>query len=339
MLGYTEGGVVLRPDRDAPLYLPNPIYGAIGDVTFVDLLHGWATGRIARGPQAACQQAFPYPPCRDVILATKDGGRSWSIIREVTTTGVTGYTFHGLQFVDVRHGWTVQFLDSCSASCGTQLLVTEDGGATWTVRWYTAPDRVLDNFRFVDALHGWATEGDWWTYDEADQRTTRLLGTVDGGATWSTQLQNVGVVDITALDAAHAWALARAQGCGSAGCPVRLYRTTDGKMWSLAADHLDAHACAGSRIHRPLFLDADRGILATGGREATDRGGVLVTGDGGRTWTCAASQPATSNAASAALRFGDSALVVARDQWGSDHLYATSDLGATWTEMDLSRRY
>src|SRR3989441_2154092 len=116
VLGYQDGNIVLRPERGGALRLPVPIYGSVSDITFADILHGWALGRIVRGPQTNCQHAARYPPCRDVILGTTDGGRSWSLLLAYETTGITGETFRALQFTDARHGWAIQFRDSCSLS-------------------------------------------------------------------------------------------------------------------------------------------------------------------------------------------------------------------------------
>jgi photosystem II stability/assembly factor-like uncharacterized protein len=304
------------------------------DVTFADALHGWALARIMeRGDLPNCQHAGTT--CHDVILATVDGGRTWSTVRSVYTTGVTGYTFHGLQFVDAKHGWTAQYIDTCSQPCAGELLATDDGGATWSVR--SRADGVFTAFHFVDTLRGWAIESGWWSYFGSIARETRLLATADGGRTWTRRLDGVPVYDVTATDPTHAWAIAHQYDCGP-GCavqPVQLYRTTDGEHWSLIANDLAALSCVGPHIFGPVFIDAQRGVVTSGGPSLDDRGGVLVTQDGGVTWSCAASQPAPSNAQQQALRYGDSLLVITRGIDGSDHVLATSDLGARWSERDL----
>ncbi len=343
MLGYNESrafanAVVVLPDGAAPVSFAVPNVQKILNPTYVDRLHGWALGRVESfGPLPNCQHAGSR--CDDVILATVDGGRTWSIVRSVYSTGVTGYTFHGLQFIDARRGWTVQYLDSCSSPCQADLLATEDGGATWTVRSSAAPGRVFDAVRFVDATWGWAVETDWWTYFGASGRATRLLATADGGRTWTPQLDGVGVYGITALDRSHAWAIAREIGCGP-GCPIpptQLYKTTDGEHWSKVIDNFDPSGCVGANLFRPTFLDANRGLITSGGLSLGDRGGVLSSKDGGSTWSCASEQPRPANARQQALIYSASFVVVTRDIEGSDHLIVTADLGATWTERDLPR--
>jgi photosystem II stability/assembly factor-like uncharacterized protein len=335
VLGYIDGRLVLLPNRGAPVSLKLSLPASISEITFTDALHGWALGRVESvGFIPGCQHAGTT--CHDVIVATADGGRTWSTVRSIYTTGATGFTFNGLQFVDAKHGWTVQFLDSCSQSCAGEMLATDDGGATWSVR--SRANGVFTAFKFVDAMRGWAIESSWWTDADADAKTTRLLATSDGGRTWTRQLDSVSAYDIFALDRAHAWALARQTSCGPtcAVTPVELYRTTDGEHWSLAAKDLDSLPCAGHALFGPVFVDADRGLIASGGRELGDSGGILTTRDGGVTWSCASSQPNPANAQQHPLVVGDSVAVITMGSDGSDHLFMTTDLGAHWTEREPS---
>lgn len=331
---------MLLPESGAPPALRNLPLGlrSFSAVTFIDALRGWALGRVTSfGLIPGCAHAGSR--CDDVILATVDGGRTWSTVRSVYTTGVTGDTFRGLQFIDARHGWTVQYLDSCSP-CKADLLATDDGGTTWTVRSSAPKDRVFDAVRFVDALHGWAIETDWWPYFGAVGPTTRLLATADSGRTWASQLDGVPVFDITALDRTHAWAIARDNACAAGLCPTRptqLYRTTDGEHWSPVVNSFDALVCVGTYLFRPSFIDADHGLLATGGASIGDRGGVLSSMDGGSTWSCTPEQPRPANAQREPLTYSGQFMVVAQGTDGSDHLLVTTDLGATWTERVLPR--
>jgi photosystem II stability/assembly factor-like uncharacterized protein len=336
-IGYIDNGVVLLPDGGTPRSFRLPFAGWISDASFADGLRGWAVGRVESfGPLPNCQHAGSR--CDDVILATADGGRTWSTQRSIYTTGATGYTFHGIQFIDALHGWTVQFLDAC-APCRADLLATEDGGAQWVVRSSAPKDRIFDAVRFVDAAHGWAIETDWWPYFGAASGTTRLLGTSDGGATWTAQLVGAGLYDITALDRTHAWAIARDLTCASRPCPTsptQLYRTTDGTHWTRVVDAFERFACVGAHVFPPAFADADLGLLASGGAQS-DPGGVLISADGGATWSCSAQQPRPANAQQQPLASVGAFVIVVRDASGSDHLLTTSDAGATWTERELPR--
>src|SRR5438093_1412479 len=243
-----------------------------------------------------------------------------------------------------REGWVLGYQDGSIVLrpdrgdlLRSNAIPTDDGCATWNVRWRSPDDDLLDRVRFVDAQHGWAIRTSWWTAGESGSPGSRIVATNDGGRTWSTQLENVAVADVTALDATHAWAVAnRAEPCTLASCPVRLYRTTDGKTWALAADGIGALACAGRTVWRPAFLDADRGVLASGGRDAGDPGGVLITRNGGSSWDCTPAQPGAANAQFAPLTMGGTLLIVTRDAAASDHLFSSPDLGNTWEELPLS---
>src|SRR3989442_1602299 len=227
-----------------------------------------------------------------------------------------------------REGWVLGYQD------GNIVLRPERGGA---LRLPVPIYGSVGDITFADILHGWALRTSWWTAGESGSPGSRIVTTNDGGRTWSTQLENVAVADVTALDATHAWAVAnRAEPCTLASCSVRLYRTTDGKTWALAADGIGALPCAGRTVWRPAFLDADRGVLASGGRDAGDPGGVLITRNGGSSWDCTPAQPGAADAPFPPLVMGCKLLVLTRDAAASDHLFSSLDLGNTWEELPLS---
>jgi photosystem II stability/assembly factor-like uncharacterized protein len=87
-------------------------------VSFVDAVHGWVVGQ------------------EGTILATSDGGKTWSTER-------SGYhfTLSDVVFSDARHGWAV--------IQHSALLATRDGGHTWSV---VAPAAGQDIFVDVAAV-------------------------------------------------------------------------------------------------------------------------------------------------------------------------------------------
>jgi hypothetical protein len=101
------------------------------------------------------------------ILATSDGGASWT-----TQTSGTGAWLLGVAFADVDHGWAV-------GVSGT-IVATSDGGATWRMQSSGLPE-WLRGVAFADREHGWAV-GDGGT----------ILATSDGGASWTPQSSGVG---------------------------------------------------------------------------------------------------------------------------------------------------
>jgi len=70
------------------------------------------------------------PPCRPIVVATSDGGRSWRMLSApptllppaVTSAGAGGPAVRAITFADPRNGWLYN----------PGLWATHDGGAHWT---------------------------------------------------------------------------------------------------------------------------------------------------------------------------------------------------------------
>ncbi|MGH2705233.1 MAG: WD40/YVTN/BNR-like repeat-containing protein [Actinomycetota bacterium] len=126
---------------------------------FLDPRQGWAGGQGA-------------------ILATADGGRTWS--RQYTG----GETITALDFVDAQHGWALG---------RTSLLRTADG-KTWNA--LTPSPSPLHSIDFADPSRGLATTEDG-----------RLLVTSDGGASWKSVAGQPSIDTVCNPDAAVGWAV------------------------------------------------------------------------------------------------------------------------------------
>jgi photosystem II stability/assembly factor-like uncharacterized protein len=92
------------------------------------------------------------------LLATGDGGETWSKVALPVTENLTAIHFVG------EMGWL--------SGWGGVILHSSDGGKSWT-RQESGVTLGLDGIFFRDALHGWAVG---WT--------GTILRTSDGGATW-----------------------------------------------------------------------------------------------------------------------------------------------------------
>lgn len=140
----------------------------LGQVVFVDALHGWVTGR-------------------NLLLRSTDGGLSWSVVDATTAR----YSF--IDFVDAQRGWRV-LADLMDYS---YVQRTNDGGATWqtvlaTSTFFTPDYSVLD---FLNINEGWVA---------GEQGL--VLYTKDGGTTWSqTTFADYNLADLHALAAGQAW--------------------------------------------------------------------------------------------------------------------------------------
>jgi photosystem II stability/assembly factor-like uncharacterized protein len=103
------------------------------------------------------------------LYATHDAGGSWQAGAALPPNCYTAY------FINASIGWTLDAKKNA-------ILQTRDGGQHWSTAG-TIPSNsngVVMDFQFVTSQVGWALG--------ADSRGLPILKTVDGGATWTTQL-------------------------------------------------------------------------------------------------------------------------------------------------------
>ena len=260
--------------------------GRVNDVSFPDAAHGWAVG-----PQGK-------------ILATSDGGITWT-----TQTAPTTMDFFGVSFFNASNGWVV--------GQGSNIFHTTNGGATWNVvttntrapvngvnfsdennGWLRVPGGVSFTtdggatwslprdlgMDFVDMNHGWSVGS---RYDTATATTHIVIrATSDGGLTWTPQGDDregsLNAVDF--VDDLHGWATGKVDGMGL------ILATSDGGVtWKEQAPGTDY---GGGQV---WFADALHGWIATGGYGGLDGNlstdlystayrNLLATNDGGLTW-------------------------------------------------------
>ena len=316
--------------------------GDVTDVTFVDASHGWAVGG-------------------SIISVTGDGGVTWT----EQYSGASGEQLESVCFPDASHGWAVGSDQTANTAL---ILVTSDGGVTWARESSGTADH-LSSVCFPDNSHGWAV-GWHYPSDESTDTTVvgTILATSDGGAHWSTQYagNNTMLSAVSFPDASHGWVV----GTDPAGGGHILATSDGGAAWKVQSlgtteslsdvSFPDAsHGCAvgyhgaivttsnGGATWTPqdsgtaldlggvCFADASHG-WAVGGvgvydtHTAKDGSVILVTVDGGATWTLqrsgvgehlqAVSFPDASHGwAAGVTNHPDSGLML-----------ATSDGGAAW---------
>ena len=191
-------------------------------------------------------------PCVGVYR-TANGGDSWTLAGHLESAGMQAWQ---VDFADATHGWAV--------GVGGLLLVTADGGATWTeqaIPGVTGTPVLLTAVKAVNASTAWVGSAGGM-----------LLKTEDGGATWLGQLSGTTeqVNSIDAVDGSRAWA-----GCGSSWPGMAsLVATTDGGATWVQQPHPGEGPISSLR-----FVDASHG-WAVG-----IFGLVMATTDGGATWT------------------------------------------------------
>ena len=194
-------------------------------------------------------------------------------------------------------------LDGWAVGAAGTILVTSDGGETWTAPTTPVPTtHDLAAVAFADAGHGWAVGA-----------AGTILVTSDGGETWTAPTTPVPTThDLAAVafaDAGHGWAV------GAAG--TILVTSDGGETWTAPTTPVPTtHDLAAV-----AFADAGHG-WAVGAA-----GTILVTSDGGETWT-APTTPVPTTHDLAAVAFADAGHGWAVGAAGT--ILVTSDGGETW---------
>ncbi len=263
---------------------------AAGAITFADGETGWVA-------------TIGVDGSRSTILATSDGGRTWS----EQARGLR-FRLYDIACVDRRCCWAV---GGTGFGQGV-ILATTDGGLSWQRQW--SGDDEINAVTFADTRHGWAV-GDGV-----------VLATSDGGATWRRpELEDDALLyDVACADSENVWACGEGRRTGG----VILHSGDGGATW-----RTQYSADSGS-LDCLAFIDDKEGWVA-GTRESACQ--VLHTSDGGRTYR---SQETGVAAVPYGVAFADSqhgmlvGNVYADRELTVAHrgsvILATSDGGATW---------
>jgi photosystem II stability/assembly factor-like uncharacterized protein len=196
------------------------------------------------------------------ILKTGDGGSTW-----VNQTGAAGGArgpLTAVAAVSPSVAWVV-------GGAGT-ILKTTDGGATWMAQ-ESGSGAFLVGVAAASEAVAWAVGGGCFSGNAPAVCDGVVLGTRDGGATWTTQLGPGPQIDgVAALSAMTAVAVGQ----------NRVYQTMDGgSTWRVLASGLAA-SLSGVSVQPPSTIvavgfDNRPGAVGTVGV-------VLATTDGGASW-------------------------------------------------------
>ncbi len=307
-----------RTANGGPTFTHAPLVGTDGavldDVAFADPLHGWIAGSIPDGG--------------GFLLASGDGGATW----HPAYPSVAPSPAIGVSFVSPTVGFGIGVLGD-----GRVVLRTDDGGSTWQQvgRLPADPEEFSQDhvLWFLDAYHGWGTT------------QSGLLTTSDGGRTWSpvpgALPEHPGPSDagVAFVDVQH----------GCVGDVESAMATSDGgRTWVAATAPAGVLACAAGlvdprwvRLGQPpgsadqFVLDAVLpGGVAVGHGYIDGPPGVVVTHDGGSTWT-AELWPSGPNGVGYQGLLPVS-YVSPSEGWFLGlvgQLYRTCDGGASWTQI------
>lgn len=186
------------PPRAAPA--PAPPGYQLDAVDFVDPLTGWVvadidssefavistrdagrswTTRLVSPSTTHCEYIRFFDRWRGVVVAvgggavvfeTSDGGAHWT-----RHADLVGYVLSA-SFVDLLHGWLLEFVVGSNGLASTELMRTEDGGASWENLGPPVPPSVGSfAVSFTDAKTGWL---------DAVASGPFAYRTADGGITW-----------------------------------------------------------------------------------------------------------------------------------------------------------
>lgn len=261
------------------------------------------------------------------VLRTTDGGATWDDVSP-QGLGTEELQFRDIEARDADHAVIL----SIGEDEDSRILVTDDGGATWTETFRNEePTAFYDCMAFTSAKRGVAMS------DPVDGRF-RLVETSDGGHSWSL-VDPAGMPEAVPGEfgfAASGTCLAAAAGRSmylvSGGVdPARVYRSEDrGARWTVQDSPVAGGAAAG--IFSVSFGDDRRGVLV-GGDFLVPDGAVdnaAWTADGGATWQAAEVLPRGYRSGSAWDRH-HVGVVLAVGPSGSD---VSADGGRTWAGFD-----
>lgn len=209
------------------------------------------------------------------VFHTVDGGRSW---QQVATAGPApgqlppAAHLEGMRFLDAVHGWI-----SATSLTLPSYYATADGGHTWRLQelptpagiFYPPPVQYLEPPRFTDPLHGFgalATQqpaGATPAPGKFGSQAFAFYRTADGGQTWaSSGISPGGALAAAVLNERD------------------LLVVTDTDAY-LSQDRGSTWVRAGALPSRGGWVD----FVTPRDGFAGDLDGLLVTHDGGRTWT------------------------------------------------------
>jgi photosystem II stability/assembly factor-like uncharacterized protein len=218
---------------------------------------------------------------RGRVARTTDGGKTW---RVDSVPGADSLDFRDIHALSATRAWA---MSAGPAERGQAKIFRTQDGSSWTKQYDTNQSGVfLDAISFWDDRHGIAMS------DPVGGRLF-VLGTDDGGATWS-RLPTETAPPVLAGEAAFAASgtCLAVQGSSNVwiatggGARARVFRSTDrGRTWSVADTPVHAGGSAAG-IFSIAFGDAQHGVVV-GGEYTKPKEplvNVALTDDGGRTW-------------------------------------------------------
>lgn len=242
------------------------------------------------------------------------------------------YIFYSVFSTDRNHGWVVGTRTFDAATWGQAILVTQDGGQTWTTQYEqkgAGPGSYhrLESVWFADANNGWAVGSpDMYPTPGFSVNLACIIHTADGGKTWTDQSAVVCKYDgsefaaVQFFDAQNGWALSASELYST----IQLAHTTDGgNHWAMVDTGIPGTVNVGWAIVNGgmHFSDTQHGCAA--GWDV-----VVCTSDGGAHWAQVVVDCGFPGCVDGhVIAFAD-----ALHGWlGAGALYQSTDGGAHWS--------
>lgn len=225
------------------------------DFYILDETQSWAVGNKGRAENT-----------QPVIMLTSDGGENWVEVEPGFETG----TLNSITFTDELVGYAAG--QNWGGDIPTIILRTEDGGQTWAEATIPQVFGSVDEVYFSPAGIGWSVGFDFGNFHSLMLRS-------EDGITWVEQdhptHEEAGLFGITFPTEEVGYAV------GNYGFdnPIPyLIKTSDGgATWTEIDPPLEQ-----AMLFDVLFLDEDVGVVVGFSEE---QGIILVTEDGGESWT------------------------------------------------------
>lgn len=287
-------------------------------VDFSDRLHGFAAGG-----QFAKYEERPWRG----LLATSDGGRTWSV-GYLSPDADRSNPITRLRFVDSTHGWAA--IGGCTEGqngpCAGGVMVTGDGGRSWQMT-----RQIASQLSATSPTEAWAVDSG------RDPAAGIPWHTTDAGANWQGVVRP-GALAIDSLIGSKQWLLAHS-GVGA-------WTSNDsGQTWvPFNPPILESGPFVNTGMPTILVESPDLVVVADGTA-------LRVSQDAGREWTPVTLPTDDPNNTATALAFRDSRngiAIVGNQQCvkpqpgvaqGSAAVLTTADGGLTWQRQTTLARY